>query len=147
MRSLARVLSVAAAFAAVNAATWVIVEINLQNHVYRPEADSTMIPIMATVGWSIIAAIYLAGLGLLSRLPRVWERMPKGALAALLVLAQLPVVLFGLIGLGYWWLPSHYAISLSYLGAVFVFGYWIVSDVRRLYSPDLAVARGPAAAK
>ena len=106
------------ALSLINVTIWFVLDDNQRNGLYPVDADSIGLPIMLTMAESLLAitffgAICLLQHGINSGL-RNWHKSIR-VLGLIGVLSLYGLIgWFGVTGLGSWWIPHHYLISLSY---------------------------------
>lgn len=121
----------------VNGITWFVTSANQKNGLYPINADSIGIPIMLTVGVSILMLPILIIIGLLQSKSLLTWLKTKGLVRRLVVKIGLlllygPVFLFAIYGIAYWYIPGHYSISVSYLVLFVVILICLFSDWREI---------------
>lgn len=104
----------------VNGMTWFVTSANQKKDLYPVNADSVGIPIMLTVGVSILMLPILIVIGLLQNKSLLMWLESKGLVRRLvmrivLLLLYGPVFLVTVYGIAYWSIPDHYSIAVSYL--------------------------------
>lgn len=105
----------------VNGMTWIITKINQKAGLYSIEGDSIAIPIMSTIGISLLLMLLLLiTIGLLSKKISTFGQKSINVawpivIKILLLLVYVPAFFIAIYGVVYWSCPGHYSIAASYL--------------------------------
>jgi hypothetical protein len=139
MKGWKRLLVLVLALALINGATFAVVVVNQENGVYPIDGDSIAIPIISTLFASSFVLPFLVLIGLLPGAQFLSRLCSRGrawsiGMALLLFALYLAAALFAVGGAGYWAIPSHYWIAVSYLLLLSALALFLVLDARRLLS-------------
>ena len=125
-----KMISFLFSIALVDIMTWFITGENQKNGVYPIDADSTGIPIMWTVGVSIVMLPSLFFVDWVFKNSLFFKKNIVTRIVIILFYSF--ALLFGLFGVLYWNCPNHYPISMSYLILSSVFFFNLVFDLKTL---------------